>query len=507
MFSAPLKWLILQNPNTAAHFDNCTYECLIGNFGNFAIYPDSEVIILRTSSSGSIDIISVYRSSPGRDVIEENRGFWRSKDGISIHDTYVSSRRRRNLHQTSLKSSIVVTNPNTINHLTDYHDKHVDTITKCNYVWLHHITDAMNATVTYSIVNSWGYRDKNGSWNGMMGLLSRKEIDIGGTSMFLVGDRWDDVVYIPLSTPTRAAFIFRQPPLSFVSNIFTLPFHRSVWIAIGVLFAVIFVMLAISSKWEWSARNVDQALYPTPTLSDNLMLVISIVAQQGFGRNLNTITSRIILMMLLLAVLNLYASYSANIVALLQSTTTSIQNLRDLMESPIKCGAQDIIYNHYYFQLEKDPVRRRIIDYKIEPRGGKSHWMSAEDGIKLVRQGFFAFFMETGPGYKIIQETFQEDEKCGFREMYFIEHFDPTFTIVKQSPYGEIIRVNSLKIEESGLKSREMLRFYTKRPICNGLQKFINVGLSDCYFAFHLVGYGTIAAVLLLFFEILWKRR
>ena len=49
--------------------------------------------------------------------------------------------------------------------------------------------------------------------------------------------------------------------------------------------------------------------------------------------------------------------------------------------------------------------------------------------------------METGPGYKIIQETFEEDEKCGFREMYFIEHFDPTFTIVKQSPYLEIMRV------------------------------------------------------------------
>lgn len=94
-----------------------------------------------------------------------------------------------------------------------------------------------------------------------------------------------------------------------------------------------------------------------------------------------------------------------------------------------------------FCQLEKDPVRRGIIDQKIEPKGGKSNWMSADDGIKNVRQGFFAFFMETGPGYKIIQETFEEDEKCGFREMYFIEHFDPMFTIVKQSPYVEIMRV------------------------------------------------------------------
>ncbi|XP_031783663.1 glutamate receptor ionotropic, delta-2 isoform X1 [Nasonia vitripennis] len=506
LFSAPIKWLILQDLRNAPN-ENCTEtDCILNIFHDYAMFPDSEILIFERTSKNYVKILSVYRPSPVRDMMIEDRGFWSKEDGLKMKDAHVSSRRRRNLYMTPLKSSIVVTNPDTLNHLTDYRDEHVDTITKCNYVWLHHLVAAMNATVTYNVVNSWGYRDKNGSWNGMMGMLSRKEIDIGGTSMFLVGDRWADAHYIPLSTPTRAAFIFRQPPLSFVSNLFTLPFRPSVWIAIGILLIIIFLSLVISTKWEWVTKEVDSSGTPPPSLSDNLLLVVGAIAQQGFGRNPRTVPSRIVLLMLLLAALNLYASYSANIVALLQSTTTSIQTLRDLLDSPIKCGAQDIVYNRYYFNLEKDPVRRGIIDHKIEPKGGKSNWMSADDGIKNIRQGFFAFFMETGPGYKIIQETFEEDEKCGFREMYFIEHFDPMFTIVKQSPYVEIMRVNSLKIEESGLKSREMSKFYTKRPPCNGLSKFISVGLNECYFAFYTMGYGALIAFVVLFAEFAWMK-
>lgn len=55
--------------------------------------------------------------------------------------------------------------------------------------------------------------------------------------------------------------------------------------------------------------------------------------------------------MLLLAALSLYTSYTANIVALLQSTTDSIKTLADLLHSPLKCGSHDIVYNRYYFKV------------------------------------------------------------------------------------------------------------------------------------------------------------
>ena len=66
---------------------------------------------------------------------------------------------------------------------------------------------------------------------------------------------------------------------------------------------------------------------------------------------------------------------------------------------------------------------------------------------------------------------------------------------------------SSLKIGESGLKSREMSRLYTKRPPCNGLSKFISVGLNECYFAFYTMGWGVGLAILVLIVEVIWNRR
>jgi len=57
--------------------------------------------------------------------------------------------------------------------------------------------------------------------------------------------------------------------------------------------------------------------------------------------------------MLLLASLNLYAAYTANIVALLQSPTDSIQTLSDLLHSPLTLAAEDVIYAHNMFKVHK----------------------------------------------------------------------------------------------------------------------------------------------------------
>lgn len=90
---------------------------------------------------------------------------------------------------------------------------------------------------------------------------------------------------MPEKTNGRSSmFIFRQPLLSTISNIFTLPFHRSVWMAIGVFLLLVLLLLHFSCKWE-SVRGTSEyweSLNPAQqTLSDNLMVVMGAVAQQG----------------------------------------------------------------------------------------------------------------------------------------------------------------------------------------------------------------------------------
>lgn len=81
------------------------------------------------------------------------------------------------------------------------------------------------------------------------------------------------------------------------------------------------------------------------------MVVLGAIAQQGYSYEPYRVPSRIVTLMLLIAALNLYASYTANIVALLQSTTDSIKTPADLLHSPLKLGAQDVVYSRHFFKV------------------------------------------------------------------------------------------------------------------------------------------------------------
>lgn len=114
MFIAPTKWLLLQNRKTLIDNDDnanltSTYDdSILEIFENLAIYPDSDVVLARRFDGDFLQLRSVYRPSPQRGVMWEDRGNWTIENGLQIKTFDVASARRRNLQQTALKSAIVV---------------------------------------------------------------------------------------------------------------------------------------------------------------------------------------------------------------------------------------------------------------------------------------------------------------------------------------------------------------------------------------------------------------
>ncbi|XP_043514657.1 glutamate receptor 1-like [Frieseomelitta varia] len=519
MFSAPTRWLLLRDGTIGENVTDDENVTVEQTFRDMAVYPDSEVTVATEVrpevEDGSIawQMTSVYRPSPFRELLTENRGTWTADRGVRAIDLRPTSRRRRDLRRTTLKSCLVMTDPDTINHLTDYENKHIDPVTKANYPWVMHIANRMNATIEFRVTDSWGYRDKNGTWNGMTGMLQRREIDIGGTATFFIPQRIGVVDYIQLYTRTNAHFIFRQPLLSSISNIFVLPFQRSVWIAIGVFLLLVLALLSVSAKWEYrrgmSANNAEywQQFHQSElTLGDSFMVVLGAIAQQGYSYEPYRVPPRIVTLMLLIAALNLYASYTANIVALLQSTTDSIKTPADLLHSPLKLGVQDVVYSRHYFKTFQDPVRRALVDQKIEPKGHNGSWMTVQEGVRRVRNGLFAFHAELGAFYKIVQETYLEEEKCGIMEIDVLNMLYPLLVMQTRSPYLEIVKNAALVVSETGLQTREDSRLYTKKPKCHGSTSFVRIGITECYFALVAVGYGTLLSLVVLAAEFLWCR-
>lgn len=146
---------------------------------------------------------------------------------------------------------MVVTNNDSLNHLDDYRDKHIDTITKVCFILTNHLISYLNASVTYSIVPSWGYLDANGEWSGMIGQLVKNEADLGATSLFFTADRVSVIQYIAMPSSTGSAFLFRSPKLSYTDNVFLLPFDDFVWICLVCLVLITAGCLLITVFVEW----------------------------------------------------------------------------------------------------------------------------------------------------------------------------------------------------------------------------------------------------------------
>lgn len=88
-----------------------------------------------------------------------------------------------------------------------------------------------------------------------------------------------------------------------------------------------------------------------PKFLSAFFMAFSAVCQQGSNTIPHTISGRIITIILFTSLMFLYASYSANIVALLQASSTSIQTLSDLLHSRLQVGVDDTVFNRFYFPV------------------------------------------------------------------------------------------------------------------------------------------------------------
>lgn len=175
--------------------------------------------------------------------------------------------------------------------------------------------------------------------------------------MFMTNERIDIVDYISASTPAFVKFIFKAPPLSYETNIFILPFSRAVWHCCFILITVVIICILLIVIWEWKNKEfqkqfVDkQKLALRPNFFDVVMMEIGAVTQQGSDKELRSYSGRIVTIFTFATLMFLYTTYSANIVALLQSSSNGINTLDDLLYSRIELGLEDVVYSRYYFEV------------------------------------------------------------------------------------------------------------------------------------------------------------
>ncbi|XP_031630864.1 ionotropic receptor 75a-like [Contarinia nasturtii] len=378
----------------------------------------------------------VYKIDKESHFINETFGYWNVENGLTdLRVTRILSRRRSDFRGKVLKSTLIVTKNESIDQLNDHRLSHIDFPAKIGYAITNILGESVNSTVIYNFENTWGYGDmkKPDKLIGMMGQLVRNEIDIGGTVLFITPDRVPHIEYLSCTLLARLAFVFRDPPLSQVSNLYYLPFSGMVWIC-GIILVVVSTSI-IFVTYQFSKDN-EQELISTDFFVFSLCLIF------------------------------IYTSYTANIVALLQSTSGSIRTLTDLLNSNMELAVDDTPYSRFYFSTETEPIRKKIYETKVAPPNQHSNFVNVSYGIGRMRKGLYAFHTELATGYKNVKDTFYEHEKCGLVEIEYLRIVHPWHGIHKHSPYKEIFKVSLFKIRETGIQAVELARRQTHRPTC-----------------------------------------
>ncbi|XP_072942895.1 probable glutamate receptor [Epargyreus clarus] len=377
-----------------------------------------------------------------------------------------------------------------------------DAYTKISWNNVRIAFEMLNATPRYIFSHRWGYK-QNGTWTGMIADINSGRADLG-TNCMANTERLPIVTYTDTIAPYRVKFIFRQPPLPYVANIFSLPFSSQVWIALAV--CSLFSSFAIYLASRWEVRHGKSPAQLDGTIGDALLLTMSAVSQQGCAMEPRRISGRIMVLVVFTALMALYAAYSANIVVLLQAPSNAIHSLEQLANSKITIAANEVDYNHFIFRLYKDPIRI-MIHKRLEPERGRAQFYEIDEGVERIRQGLFAFHSIVEPVYRRIEETFLQQEKCDLMEVDFMKGFDPLVPVKKDSPYLELLRVVFKQLHESGIRSAQFERLQVAKPRCAyKVSSFSSVGIGDLQPVLVLMLYGIAVSCAIVVLEIAYFR-
>ncbi|XP_048483447.1 uncharacterized protein LOC105392960 [Plutella xylostella] len=380
----------------------------------------------------------------------------------------------------------------------------IDTIPKVTYPLILLLAQDLNISFDFTQVQSYGDLVNGSFHNSAIGLLEQGRIEVAATSMLLRRDRMRMTHFVSESADLkffRPAFIFRQPPQSAVANIFLLPLSRGVWIASFIVFLLVAAFLSLFSR---RLMGLDPSL-EVITPGETLTFAVGAVCQQGFFMTPNLQSIRVMMFFTFITSLFLFTSYSAKIVALLQSPSNSILTVRDLAMSPLSCGVQDTSYKKTYYIDNPHPATKVLYERKLRAQGERAFSYTAEEGVARLRSGQFAFQVELSAGFDIISKTFTESEKCG------LNYVDPFrlqavgIPIKKHSGLKELVSNRLRWFRDTGLMDRVRRIWSVQKPRCDSasISGVVTVGLADCLPAFQVLMCGAAASGAILVMEVL----
>lgn len=321
------------------------------------ILPMSNIYIIAKSYTDEFTYQKVYRTAQTEPLIFQQYGTFKSDRFENVGRTEL----RQNLYGYRLRSKTVLSNKDSIKTYQTYADKVVDTFPKAHLLFVMELMPLLNATVRMDVEPSFGlFNQAARTTHGLPLDLITGKLEFSATGYLFRNDRVAYFDYLIPPVQAYAAFYFRTPSLSHTDNLFVLPFDQLVWGCYLLLIALMVVLLTVIMFLEWHVPLVSADLQETAvgqpdllraSIYDSFVLVFGATCQQGSTVTPRSNAARLLMIVSFIALMFLFTSYSANIVALLQSPSDKIRTLQDMLESSLEMGVDTNVYVDSYFPV------------------------------------------------------------------------------------------------------------------------------------------------------------
>ncbi|XP_043671891.1 ionotropic receptor 75a-like isoform X2 [Vespula pensylvanica] len=316
---------------------------------------------------------------------------------------------------------------------------------------------------------TWGYL-VNGTWNGILADMIRGTVDISATPYLFKPERFDACDYTVQTYIAKTAIIFRHPKTSDIHNVFLMPFTEDVWYLILIVAIIYWLTLLLTVKIELYFDNYPKmcTLDTNPT-SETALITAAAICQQGLSDGPRIYSGRIVFLSLFLWGLLLIQFYSASVVgSLLSEPPRFIHTLKNLSDSSLEVGIEDMAYNYDYLAKSTNPAVHELNRKKIQSskKRGVEPFLTAEEGLKKVKRGGYAFHVDIATAYKIIEDTFSQDEICDLEEIQLFPVERIATAIRKHSPFKKMVTYGLRKMMEHGMGGHLSYIWQPARPQC-----------------------------------------
>nr|QGW45456.1 ionotropic receptor 75f [Bradysia odoriphaga] len=501
MFHYERYWLIFGRSSKRM------FSTLSGEYINV----DAEVVVSEAIAKNEYQLSDVYNPSVKRNgIFKMGRiGSWNKISGLVMNESNTKFDRRHNLEGLTFFAAITIPllppNKTFIEHIysDDPRYLYMDNMSKGNMRVFEILSEMYNFKMTIRRATVWG-RIKNNSWNGVVGLLNRSEIDMAISGLRWESDRYG--VYEPTTNSfyVQILFIFRHPKTVDVLNIFLSPFVWKVWLLIvlvGIVTSILirnFLLLEnrLSAKSEIIATTSNDDSYFNSFLS-----MFGILFQQGCTDNPSFISTRIFTLTYCIFSLVIFQFYGSFIVSsLLNEAPKTIKTMRQLLNSRLDFAMDELpyvqdIFSHVFEESALE-MYNKIMKQPIP-------FLPLFTGLDLVKKGSLAFNTDGISAYAILKTSLTDDELCELQQIKYVGKIPTGPGVPKMSPLRELIKIGIRKLHETGLIAHVWKTWISHLPKCQRSDvDVVPVDMIHFSSALYVLGFGMQLSITLFIGEL-----